>query len=99
MVNGKPLASTTCEQHAELVHALSLELLELSSFERVACSHDDCLVMAGIVRDCARAVQKAALERLDRLALPVTRAAAQSVEGVDSPANSCQCTDDQPETP
>jgi hypothetical protein len=41
---------------------LSAELLEFANEERYECEHDGCLLFDGIVRDCARKIEQAALQ-------------------------------------
>jgi len=45
---------------------LSAELLELADEQRDECLHDSCMLLDGVVRDCAWKVRQAALQwRLD----------------------------------
>ena len=67
MVNGRPHGPMTCARHAELALELSEGLLALSSGDHGECERADCLLLDGIVRDCARAVRQAALERQRKL--------------------------------
>ncbi len=45
---------------------LSDELLELANEQRGICEHDGCMLLDGVVRDCAWKIRQAALQwRLD----------------------------------
>ena len=58
-----------CEPHVERALELSSQLLDLANEEREGCEHDGCLLLDGIVRDCALQIKKVALQwslELDR---------------------------------
>ena len=51
-----------CEQH--LIDALNAaeQLWELAKPREGACEHDDCLVLDGIIRDCALQIRRSIAE-------------------------------------
>jgi hypothetical protein len=51
-----------CEQHLEEILKLSTMLLDLANEERDDCHHDHCLLLDGIMRDCAMQIRKQALQ-------------------------------------
>ena len=55
-----------CENHVSEALRLSAELLALSDREISTCDHDGCLLLDGVIRDCAWRIRQAALQwRLD----------------------------------
>jgi len=45
---------------------LSAELMKLADDERSGCEHDGCILLDGVIRDCAWKIRQAALQwRLD----------------------------------
>ena len=55
-----------CHDHMSEALRLSAELLELADEQRDDCLHDSCMLLDGVVRDCAWKVRQAALQwRLD----------------------------------
>lgn len=42
---------------------MSSQLLELANTERTDCEHDRCLMLDGLVRDCAMKIRQEALRR------------------------------------
>ena len=56
-----------CDRHIERVLAMSSQLLELANSDRSDCEHDRCLMLDGLVRDCAMKIRQEALQwRLER---------------------------------
>jgi hypothetical protein len=56
----------TCHDHVSEALRLSSELLRLADERRDSCEHDSCLLLDGVVRDCAWKLRQAALQwRLD----------------------------------
>lgn len=56
----------TCHDHVSEALRLSSELLRLADERRDRCEHDSCLLLDGVVRDCAWKLRQAALQwRLD----------------------------------
>ena len=56
----------TCHDHVSEALRLSSELLRLADERRDLCEHDSCLLLDGVVRDCAWKLRQAALQwRLD----------------------------------
>lgn len=56
-----------CEHHVSEALRLSTELLSLVNEQRSQCEHDACMLLDGIVRDCAWKIRQAALQwRLDQ---------------------------------
>ena len=55
-----------CHDHVSEALRLSAELLELADVQRDICEHDGCMLLDGVVRDCAWKVRQAAIQwRLD----------------------------------
>jgi hypothetical protein len=55
-----------CHDHVSDALRLSVELLELANEQRDICEHDGCMLLDGVVRDCAWKIRQAALQwRLD----------------------------------
>lgn len=55
-----------CQNHVSEALRLSAELLALSDREISSCEHDGCLLLDGVIRDCAWKIRQAALQwRLD----------------------------------
>jgi hypothetical protein len=52
----------TCDEHVQRALRLTTELLDLANEEREDCHHDHCLLLDGIVRDCAMEIRKQALQ-------------------------------------
>jgi len=52
----------TCDEHVQRALRLTTELLDLANEEREDCHHDHCLLLDGIVRDCAMQIRKQALQ-------------------------------------
>jgi hypothetical protein len=58
--------SVACHHHVAEALRLSAELLELADEQREGCDHDGCLLLDGMMRDCAWKIRQAALQwRLD----------------------------------
>jgi hypothetical protein len=56
----------TCHLHVSEALRLAAELLDLADQQRSGCEHDGCLLLDGVIRDCAWKVRRAALKwRLD----------------------------------
>ena len=56
-----------CEHHVAEALQLSSELLSLANEQRSQCEHDACMLLDGVVRDCAWKIRQAALQwRLDQ---------------------------------
>jgi hypothetical protein len=51
-----------CHDHVSEALRLSFELLELADEQRDDCLHDGCMLLDGVVRDCAWKVRQAALQ-------------------------------------
>lgn len=59
-----------CHQHIASALHLSAELLKLANEPREECDHDGCLLLDGVVRDCAWKIRQVALQwRADLAAL------------------------------
>ena len=55
-----------CEDHVSEALRLSSELLNLANQQRSYCEHDGCMLLDGVIRDCAWKIRQAALQwRLD----------------------------------
>lgn len=52
----------SCDEHVQRALRLTTELLDLANEERDECDHDHCLLLDGIVRDCAMQIRKQALQ-------------------------------------
>jgi hypothetical protein len=71
-----------CERHVERALELSTQLLELANEDREGCDHDGCLMLDGIVRDCALQIKKVALRwGLDLGRHEMRRGAIDTMEG------------------
>jgi hypothetical protein len=56
----------TCHDHVAEALRISTELLKLADERRDSCDHDGCMLLDGVVRDCAWKIRQAALQwRLD----------------------------------
>jgi hypothetical protein len=56
----------TCHLHVSEALRLAAELLDIADQQRSGCEHDGCLLLDGVIRDCAWKVRRAALQwRLD----------------------------------
>lgn len=53
-----------CHDHIMRALKLSSDLIELSNEQRDSCHHDGCLLLDGVVRDCAWKIRQAALQWL-----------------------------------
>ena len=51
-----------CYDHVSEAQRLSAELLELADKQRDDCLHDGCMLLDGVIRDCAWKVRQAALQ-------------------------------------
>ena len=51
-----------CYDHVSEALRLSAELLELADKQRDSCEHDGCMLLDGVVRDCAWKVRQAAVQ-------------------------------------
>lgn len=51
-----------CHQHVAQALQLSAELLKLAKEQPEDCEHDGCLLLDGVVRDCAWKIRQAALQ-------------------------------------
>ena len=59
-----------CPEHIADALYLSAELLKLANEPREDCEHDGCLLLDGVVRDCAWKIRQVALQwRADLAAL------------------------------
>jgi hypothetical protein len=54
--------SVACHDHVSEALRLSAELLELADKQRDKCEHDGCMLLDGVVRDCAWKVRQAAVQ-------------------------------------
>ena len=55
-----------CQDHVSEALRLSAELMKLADDERGGCEHDVCILLDGVIRDCAWKIRQAALQwRLD----------------------------------
>ena len=55
-----------CKNHVSDALRLSAELLEVADKQRPGCDHDGCMLLDGVIRDCAWKIRQAALQwRLD----------------------------------
>jgi hypothetical protein len=55
-----------CKNHVAEALRLSAELLEVADRQRPGCDHDGCMLLDGVIRDCAWKIRQAALQwRLD----------------------------------
>ena len=55
-----------CEHHVAEALRLSSDLLSLANEQRSYCEHDACMLLDGVVRDCAWKIRQATLQwRLD----------------------------------
>ena len=52
----------SCHHHVSEALRLSAEIIELANEERKGCEHDGCLLLDGVVRDCAWKIRQAALQ-------------------------------------
>ena len=52
----------TCDEHVQRALRLTTDLLDLANEERDECHHDHCLLLDGILRDCALEIRKQALQ-------------------------------------
>jgi hypothetical protein len=52
----------TCHLHVSEALRLAAELLDLADEQRSGCEHDDCLLLDGVIRDCAWKIRRAALQ-------------------------------------
>ena len=51
-----------CQDHVSEALRLSAELMKLADDERSGCEHDGCILLDGVIRDCAWKVRQAALQ-------------------------------------
>ena len=51
-----------CKEHTARALKLTSELLELANESRDECQHDGCLMLDGVVRDCAWKIRRVALQ-------------------------------------
>jgi hypothetical protein len=65
---------------------LTTELLDLANEEREECNHDHCLLLDGIVRDCAMAIRTQALQSVLELTDAEERRGKNDVDDAMSPA-------------
>ncbi len=61
-------SSLECRRRAQRALDLSSSLLDLANGEREECEHDGCLLLDGILRDCALQIRRIATVRLVELA-------------------------------
>lgn len=55
-----------CQDHVSEALRLSAELMKLADAQRGDCEHDGCILLDGVIRDCAWKIRQAALQwRLD----------------------------------
>lgn len=50
-----------CDDHVQRALEISSQLLEFANSDRSQCEHDGCLLLDGIVRDCAMKIRQEAL--------------------------------------
>jgi hypothetical protein len=56
-----------CQEHVSEALRLSTELMNLADEPRDSCEHDGCMLLDGVIRDCAWKIRQAALQwRLNR---------------------------------
>jgi hypothetical protein len=75
-----------CDEHVQRVLILTSQLLDLANEEREDCRHDHCLLLDGIVRDCARQIRKQALQLVLELTDEEERREESDVDDALSPA-------------
>jgi hypothetical protein len=51
-----------CDDHVSEALRLAAELLEFADKQRDNCEHDGCMLLDGVVRDCAWKVRQAAVQ-------------------------------------
>lgn len=76
----------TCDEHVQRALRLTTELLDLANEEREDCHHDHCLLLDGIVRDCAMEIRKQALQSVLELTDEEERKGESDVDDALSPA-------------
>lgn len=55
-----------CQDHVSEALRLSSELMKLADEQRGGCEHDGCMLLDGVIRDCAWKIRQASLQwRLD----------------------------------
>ena len=55
-----------CQDHVSEALRLSAELMKLADEQRGGCEHDGCILLDGVIRDCAWKIRQASLQwRLD----------------------------------
>jgi hypothetical protein len=55
-----------CQEHVTEALRLSAKLMKLADEQRSSCEHDGCMLLDGVIRDCAWKIRQAALQwRLD----------------------------------
>jgi len=55
-----------CQDHVSEALRHSAELMKLADEQRSGCNHDGCMLLDGVMRDCAWKIRQAALQwRLD----------------------------------
>ena len=55
-----------CQDHVSEALRLSAELMKLADEQRNSCEHDGCMLLDGVIRDCAWKIRRASLQwRLD----------------------------------
>jgi hypothetical protein len=50
-----------CDDHARQALEIASQLLDFANTDRAGCDHDGCLLLDGIVRDCALRIRQEAL--------------------------------------
>lgn len=75
-----------CDEHVQRALRLTTELLDLANEERDDCRHDHCLLLDGILRDCAMQIRKQALQSVLELTNEGERRARGNADDTKSPA-------------
>ena len=60
---GSEATQVTCRDHVDNALELSSRLLELANEPRESCDHDGCLVLDGVLLDCALEIRRTATLR------------------------------------
>jgi hypothetical protein len=75
-----------CDEHVQRALRLTTELLDLANEEREDCQHDHCLLLDGILRDCALQIRKQALQSVLELTKEEEKSGESDAEDALSPA-------------
>ena len=77
-----------CRTHVDQALELSSRLLELANEPRETCDHDGCLVLDGVLLDCALEIRRTAtLRRYELSSEPVVASFGRSVDGYRTSGN------------